>query len=443
MQLIDLIERSKVVFGKVGATYNGAEAKWTFPNGAILLFRHLDRDTDADKYQGHNYTRVYIDEAGTFPSYAPIQKLKGTLRSAHGVFCKMILTGNPGGPGHVWLKERFITVGPPFEPIEEIFVNPFSKKEITLKRVFIPSRVTENPYLDDMYVARLQQVGSERLVEAWLQGNWDIIEGAFFDRWSAKNVVRPFLIPKGWTRFRSIDWGYSRPFSVQWWAVASDDVIHDGRIIPRGAIIQYREFYGVKRNPKHGMPVSSWPVEPNVGLRMTPRQVSEQIRKMEGNEEIAYSVLDPACYATQNGGKTIAEEMAEAGVQCRPATNTRVGKLGAVSGWALVRARIDGDGDLEGLPMLYVFETCTQFLRTFPVLQHDPDRPEDVMTDMEDHAGDACRYACASRPWAADGKLPERPKELVFEAKDGGYTITANQTMREILDSMSKPKGLR
>ena len=35
-----------------------------------------------------------------------------------------------------------------------------------------------------------------------------------------------------------------------------------------------------------------------------------------------------------------------------------------------------------------VFATCRDFLRTVPVLQHDPNRPEDVDTEAEDHAGD-------------------------------------------------------
>jgi hypothetical protein len=46
-------------------------------------------------------------------------------------------------------------------------------------------------------------------------------------------------------------------------------------------------------------------------------------------------------------------------------------------------------------------------LRTVPILQHDPDRPEDVMTDSEDHAGDEWRYACMSRPWVP---MKEAPK---------------------------------
>jgi hypothetical protein len=76
--------------------------------------------------------------------------------------------------------------------------------------VYIPSRVSDNPSLGSDYVANivLSGAGSPALVRAWLEGDWDAIEGAFFDGWSAaKHVVTPFAIPDHWTRFRAIDWG--------------------------------------------------------------------------------------------------------------------------------------------------------------------------------------------------------------------------------------------
>jgi hypothetical protein len=89
----------------------------------------------------------------------------------------------------------------------------------------------------------------------------------------------------------------------------------------------------------------------------------------------------------------------------RHADNTRVPARGAIGGWDQVRSRLVGDGD--GRPMIVTFATSTDSIRTIPILQHDPDRPEDVMTDSEDHAGDEWRYACMSRPWVP---MKEAPK---------------------------------
>jgi hypothetical protein len=55
---------------------------WRATNGARLRFAYLERDADAELYQGHSYTRLYVEEIGTFPSPAPILKLMATLRSS-------------------------------------------------------------------------------------------------------------------------------------------------------------------------------------------------------------------------------------------------------------------------------------------------------------------------------------------------------------------------
>jgi hypothetical protein len=71
-------------------------------------------------------------------------------------------------------------------------------------------------------------------------------------------------------------------------------------------------------------------------------------------------------------------------VYFRRADNRRVAGHGAIGGWDQLRARLVGDK--EGRAMIVTFSTCADSIRTVPFLQHDPDRPEDVMTDSEDHA---------------------------------------------------------
>ncbi|XUM21046.1 hypothetical protein ACRAVF_27165 [Bradyrhizobium oligotrophicum S58] len=71
-----------------------------------------------------------------------------------------------------------------------------------------------------------------------------------------------------------------------------------------------------------------------------------------------------------------------------------------------------------GRPMLYVFSTCTDFIRTVPVLQHDQSRAEDLDTDAEDHAADDGRYACASRPWIKSISKDEGVKRDAYRDAD-------------------------
>ena len=49
-------------------------------------------------------------------------------------------------------------------------------------------------------------------------------------------------------------------------------------------------------------------------------------------------------------------------------------------------------------PSLKVFSNCRNLLRTLPALPVDKSNPEDVDTNAEDHAYDALRYGCMSRP---------------------------------------------
>ena len=289
--------------------------------------------------------------------------------------------------------------------------NVVQDSETKLSRVFIPARIRDNPALmesDPRYVDRLKAVGSPQLVRAWLEGDWDQIEGAFFEEWSAaKHVIQPFSIPSDWTRFRSMDYGSAKPFSVGWWAVVQDDyLLNPGKILPRGALVRYREWYG-------------WTGTPNQGLKIPAEEIAAGIvsRETDHNgrrEEISYGILDPSAFSVISG-PSIAETMQRHGVSFRRADNSRRSVMKKMGGWDQVRARLIGDDD--GRPMLYVFKNCLQLIRTLPVLQHDERDPEDVDTEQEDHAPDECRYACMSRPFRSRvTKLEDRNPWLVSNA---------------------------
>lgn len=411
-QLIDLIERAKQILIPLGHKWRDKDSVFHGPKGGRLRFAYLESDSDADAYQGHNYTRLYPEEMGTFPNEAPIKKLWATLRSGHGVPCQMKGTCNPGGAGHHWVKSRYKLGGKLDKPIITEFEVPIigTRRTVRKTRVFIPSKVQDNKYLGDDYIANLAQVGSPQLVRAWLEGDWDVIDGAFFDCWSAtQHVIEPFEIPKDWLRFRSADWGSAKPFSVNWFAVVGDDYqLADSRILPRGALVQYREYYGMK------------PGQPNVGLKMSAEDVADQIRVREAGEKIQYGVLDPAAFA-QDGGPSIAERMADRKVHFQRADNKRVANAGAMGGWDLLRRRLIGT---DGVPMIYFFKTCEHIIRTLPALQHDQHRPEDVDTDGEDHGPDSVRYGCASRPWIPGKTIekPEFPQFPIMAAKGNSFS---------------------
>ncbi len=163
--------------------------------------------------------------------------------------------------------------------------------------------------------------------------------------------------------------------------MGEDTLTADG-LIPRGALIRYREWYG--RGP-YGQ-----------GLRLDVEDVAVGIleRERAAGDVISLSVADHQMFC-RNGGPTHAARMARVGVEAKRAKNTRVGKIGALDGWEQVNARMGGDGER---PMLFVFDACRDFIRTVPTLPRDPKEPRDVNTRTEDHIADETRYACLARP---------------------------------------------
>jgi len=426
--LKEAIERSQQIYALIGAKWSEQKKWWKFPNGARLKFEYLDRDADADNYQGHNYTDVFFEELTHWPDPKPVNKLRATLRSATCVPCQFHATGNPGGPGHQWVKARYIDPAPQgWKVLWEDFTNPFTGETVRKNRVFIPSRLSENRYLGGEYVANLYQSGSEQLVRAWLEGDWSVIEGAFFPEWSnEKHVIAPFALPKDWTRFRSADWGSAAPFSIGWWAIVGDDHrLDSGVVLPRGSLVRYREWYGASG--------------PNAGLKLPAENVAARVRDLEaGDGPITYGVMDPAAFAS-DGGPSIAERMQGAGVFFRRADNARVSQRGAMGGWDQLRARLRGDG---ARPMIYFFSTCTDSIRTIPALQHDQARPEDVDTDGEDHAADEVRYACMSRPYIPTRAQDKPPTDLIYEAKPDGRVVANMNVMQIVEAKMMRRKRL-
>lgn len=367
-------------------------------------------------------TGISFDEVTEYATPSGMLKMLSTLRSPYGVPCTMRATGNPGGIGHGWVKDRYITGKTPMVPYKD--------PDTGFERMFIPSRTQDNQILlqaDPDYRSRIKAAtgGNEALRKAWLTGDWNIVAGAFFDCWSTdKHVVRPFEIPKHWMRFRSGDWGSARPFSFGWWAVVSDDHKLDcGLTLPRGCLVRYREWYGVKRD-EFGQKLY------NVGLKMTAEAVGAEIARQERNDgKIEYGVLDPAAFA-HDGGPSIEERMRKgsgSSLLWRRADNTRVPQRGSMGGWDHLRNRFEGEA--EDRPMAVCFSTCEDSIRTIPVLQHDPDRLEDIDTDGEDHAGDEWRYACASRPWI---KPNEESKLIRFPIHRSINDIMAQQKRKRM-----------
>ncbi len=224
----------------------------------------------------------------------------------------------------------------------------------------------------------------ENYRRAWLYGDWDVVAGSFFgDLWRKdRHVLAPFKIPSDWYCYRTFDWGSTKPFSVGWWTIADGTKAPDGVYYPRGAIIKFSEWYGCKKD------------SPNTGLRLTSKEVAKGVKELDAKFAKEYGIkinpgpADPAIYASDDG-PSIAENMKSVGVTWVPADNSRL------AGWEQMRERLKGTEDDK--PLLYVFNTCLDLIRTLPGAPRDEAIWDDIDTEYEDHALDEARYACMFR----------------------------------------------
>lgn len=415
-ELEELQSRAAEVFPASGAVYKTQPSAgypfsncWYWPSGASVKMRFIEHERDYGKYHGHQYTGISFDEVTEYPTPTGLLKMLSTLRSPHGVPCSVRLTGNPGGIGHGWVKARYIDVAPPYTP----YVDP----DTGFTRMYVPSKTSDNQILlknDPEYRNRIKAAtgGNEALRKAWLEGDWNIIAGAFFDNWRPhRHVIKPFTIPSDWIRIISGDWGSARPFSFGWWAVVSDDYKVGQITLPRGCMVRYREWYGMAKDAV-GQP------QYNTGLKLTAEQVGQGLLSRNAGDSLSMGVLDPAAFS-EDGGPSIAERIHKATdykIIFRRADNSRVPKKGAMGGWDQMRHRLDGEG--EDRPMVVTFDTCVDSIRTIPMQQHDQARIEDIDSDGEDHAADEWRYALMSRPWVKPSKTPDKPRERYRDDDD-------------------------
>lgn len=380
-ELSELVDRAHRYYPAAvpGAQWSEARHEWRFPSGAKIYFGAMQHPNDRFKYQGRAYDYIAFDELTHFTQDEYMYLLSRNRASGSGTRVYMRASANPGGIGHGWVKARFLTPAPPMQTIWEpvsLRLPDGTVQQTRRSRVFVPSTVFDNQILlqnDPAYAARLAAL-PEADKRALLYGDWDAFAGQVFCEWRSDaahyadrrhtHVIDPFPVPKHWRIVRGFDFGYSRPFSVGWWAVSPDNILY-----------RIRELYGCTGTP-------------NQGLRWEPARIAREIRAVERDDpnikgHTVRGVADPSIF-DQSRGESVAEMMEREGIFFDPADNARI------AGKMQLHHRLAFDAN--GVPGLYVFHTCNHFIRTVPALVYDTANVEDVNTAMEDHIYDETRY---------------------------------------------------
>ena len=393
-QLEGLISRSielyKQAFPK--AVFNKAENVWKFPSGAKIFFGYMQHENDKYKYQGKAYDFIAFDELTHFSQSQYEYLISRNRPMGPGTRCYMRATANPDGKGMGWVKSRFVTPAVPGTTIWEtatVHDPNGTARKIKRSRIYIPSTIFDNKKLlenDPNYLASLAML-PEAQRNALLYGSWDSFTGQVFTEWRNDpehyqdrlwtHVIDPFDIPDSWKIVRGFDFGFAKPFAVGWFAVPPKGTMDADKIF------MIKEYYG-------------WNGTPNTGLKIWPQEIAKNIRDIENNDPMLKGrritgPADPSIW-DESRGESIARMMERAPyfVTWDKGSNNRL------AGKMQFHYRLAFNE--YGEPLFQVFNTCTNFIRNFPLLIYSDKHPEDIETEMEDHDYDMARYVLASMP---------------------------------------------
>lgn len=203
--------------------YGGSQqeqAGYRFHNGSFLAVGGMDKPS---KIMSTEYDAIYVQEAIELTA-ADWEAITSRLRNGVISFQQLMADTNPDRPTH-WLKQR----------ANEGKVN------------LIEARHEDNPlYFDELgkmtergkaYIEgkldRLSGLRKQRL----RHGLWVAADGLVFDQFDPFiHVVPRFKPPREWTRYWTVDFGFTNPFVLQCWAADPD-----------GRLFMYREIYHTRR----------------------------------------------------------------------------------------------------------------------------------------------------------------------------------------------------
>lgn len=387
--------RLKEIYGKVYALkecWSQQQKVWTFPNGATVWLNYCDTDDDLQQYQGHGYCMICVEELTQWPREDTYEWLFTILRSPS-VPCQLVSTGNPGGPGMGWVKERFIKIAAA-ETITKIHIKSPREGEPDLvrSRVFIPSKLSDNIYLQNtQYEATLLSL-PERQRMMYYEGRWDFTDGAFFDEWDPTiHVCRAFNPPKGvGQRWMSMDWGYDDPYCVHWWWQN-----------PAGKIYVYRELAGVMRlaDPMN----MENRAKKSKGVREKAAEVAKKIRLIEAQHEehITERWADYSIFDDNGGEQSIGDSFDTEGICFEKAK--KANKAYSVQ---LLRQLLQVR---NGISQLQIMDNCPYTIDTIPFIQSDPHKEGQYDTRGDDHPLDSLLYGCRKNvPSMEEGLILQR-----------------------------------
>lgn len=387
-ELSQVVELSQEIFPAYGGVWVESKMMWRFPSGAKYYLAYLEKDADKLRYQGKAFHYIVFDELTQWPSETGYKYLFTRNRpfrpdpSGVTIPCVMRAGSNPGGPGHGWVKKRYIDNATPYEGR---MIRAANGK--FYERVFIPATLDDNQILlqgdGGDYETSIMSHPDEQMRRALRYGDWNISAGAIFQelrerthrvRWGPK---RP-----GTVAVVAADWAYAGEAVALW--IETDQGLGDS---PRSRV--YREWCTTQTHP------SVWAA----GV------VQRSLDPSSGECVVKRVVLDSSAWATpQDGGPSPAEQMIPVFVKHGIAlARAQKGPHSIANGIVLLHSYFWSTPKSD--PLLRIDENCPKLWEQITTIQRgdveknqDPEKPA---PHQRDDRFDALRYWAQDRPQPA------------------------------------------
>lgn len=226
---------------------------YRYANGSFIAVGGMD---DPTKIMSSEYDFIYVQEATEFTPN-DWEACTTRLRNGRISFQQLLADCNPSHPTH-WLKVRA-------DGGQLLMLNSTHEDNpLYFNRVVAPDG-TERYELTEAgrayIVGKLDKLSGVRYLRL-RKGIWAAAEGVVYEDFDENHHLVDALPPgsETWTRYWSIDFGYSNPFVCQWWA---ED--------PDGRLWLYREIYMSRRLVEdHARQILSQVRAPKPGLGRRP-----------------------------------------------------------------------------------------------------------------------------------------------------------------------------
>ena len=372
------------LFHRLPHEFNASRGILTFANGSRIVLGHYQCEKDIDSYLGLEYDLIGVEEA-TQLTPRKYEDISTCCRTSKPHWRPRIYsTTNPGGIGHQWYLDKFIV--------------PHQSGTETSTR-FVPARVDDNAFINPEYKSNLaSRTGWQHA--AWYLGQWNFPAGQYFRNFRPEVHLLgdDFKESIGVEWFASMDYGYTHPSVV---LLACRD--HEGKLY---VLDEHTERFWIPQ--RHAQAIKAmlarhriYANEPHLReslLAEFPVHCTERefLWHRLQSRLLARFVAGADMFSAESTGESVAKQYRNLGLNLRPANMDRV------SGWSAILQRF-GDPDVGIKPTLFIHQRCKHLIECLPYLQHDPDRPGDVLkTNINeegvggDDSADALRYLVAT-----------------------------------------------